>query len=550
MTEIISVVSGKGGAGKTIIAASLGYALLRAGHRVLLIDADRGTDGLSLFLLGPDGNRLLDRIPENRTLVKTLQRLSADPSGSVDWHNITRTDHDEARYPTIVSGKSSYGDAPLISSDQLSTQDFCTGLQVLFSKIRKLDEFDYVIVDTRGGFSTESTATASLSDSIVVITEPDYTSFYQIRNLLREISNEADRRSAKPIVRGILVNRASELTRVGSPNSVDGAFNLDNFEENYRASITQTALGDFEIEYRMTHALPVDISVIEAYKVQQQPFLKSPASPFSIAMYAAFTEIMTIVTEEWSEKEVQLWNGFSKKIDALKNEKLKEMEEAERAEEGEREETQKKIKRLESLEAENAKLRSDTSHLNAETLKGGFGMRVSHDSSLGEEIERSLRELQLEQREVSERLRDELYRTRDYTVESSRRSLFQTFSAIGVVGALLVGFVFYTVQNTTSDLENTVFRTIERSERDLSEIAKQLERSMDSQREIVLRFSDFRARSLAETEALVQKSIDRIERANSNQTAGTEELLSEIKQTFSTLEKRLEKIESRMISEP
>jgi MinD-like ATPase involved in chromosome partitioning or flagellar assembly len=55
--EIIAITSGKGGSGKTIVTASLGFALTRVGHRVLMIDADTATDGLSLFLLGPQGVR-------------------------------------------------------------------------------------------------------------------------------------------------------------------------------------------------------------------------------------------------------------------------------------------------------------------------------------------------------------------------------------------------------------------------------------------------------------------------------------------------------------
>jgi cellulose biosynthesis protein BcsQ len=54
-TEIIVTASGKGGTGKTLLLASLGYALQRSGHKVLFVDADTATDGLSLFLLGPRG---------------------------------------------------------------------------------------------------------------------------------------------------------------------------------------------------------------------------------------------------------------------------------------------------------------------------------------------------------------------------------------------------------------------------------------------------------------------------------------------------------------
>ena len=42
--EIIAVTSGKGGTGKTLVSACLGYALSRAGHRVLMVDADIATD--------------------------------------------------------------------------------------------------------------------------------------------------------------------------------------------------------------------------------------------------------------------------------------------------------------------------------------------------------------------------------------------------------------------------------------------------------------------------------------------------------------------------
>src|SRR5712691_8527393 len=65
-TEIISVASGKGGTGKTVILASLGYSLQVSGHRILFIDSDTATDGLSLFILGPSGKDVKsDLVPQN-----------------------------------------------------------------------------------------------------------------------------------------------------------------------------------------------------------------------------------------------------------------------------------------------------------------------------------------------------------------------------------------------------------------------------------------------------------------------------------------------------
>ncbi len=52
-----SIMSGKGGVGKTNLALNLGYALYRAGHRVLLMDCDLGLANLDVLLgLAPDKN--------------------------------------------------------------------------------------------------------------------------------------------------------------------------------------------------------------------------------------------------------------------------------------------------------------------------------------------------------------------------------------------------------------------------------------------------------------------------------------------------------------
>src|ERR1700674_2237036 len=50
--QIISFVSAKGGVGKTILSATTAYLLLHAGMRVVTIDTDFSTRGLSLYLLG------------------------------------------------------------------------------------------------------------------------------------------------------------------------------------------------------------------------------------------------------------------------------------------------------------------------------------------------------------------------------------------------------------------------------------------------------------------------------------------------------------------
>ena len=85
-----------------------------------------------------------------------------------------------------------------------------TVLDTLFENLRSSGEFDYVIVDTRGGFAFESADTCAFADSFLIVTEADYTSFYQDRNLVRRINDAAKHNERRPILRGIFVNKATE----------------------------------------------------------------------------------------------------------------------------------------------------------------------------------------------------------------------------------------------------------------------------------------------------------------------------------------------------
>ena len=50
MGQVISVVSGKGGTGKTSFCAGVAVALCALGEKVLLIDADSGLRSLDIVL--------------------------------------------------------------------------------------------------------------------------------------------------------------------------------------------------------------------------------------------------------------------------------------------------------------------------------------------------------------------------------------------------------------------------------------------------------------------------------------------------------------------
>src|SRR5262252_3810116 len=74
--QIIAFVSAKGGSGKTLLTATAAYVLTRAGKRVLSIDTDFSTRGLSLYFLGKDRKLGKDPKGETRLEIKPENCLS------------------------------------------------------------------------------------------------------------------------------------------------------------------------------------------------------------------------------------------------------------------------------------------------------------------------------------------------------------------------------------------------------------------------------------------------------------------------------------------
>ena len=113
-TEIIVFCSGKGGTGKTSLISALGYALGRSGHSVLLVDADRATDGLSLFMLGPEGMSQLESFAQESTFTGLLAAFDRTGTVAPAPHRVDRLgaqDHEQS-YEVLISDRNIYGDAP------------------------------------------------------------------------------------------------------------------------------------------------------------------------------------------------------------------------------------------------------------------------------------------------------------------------------------------------------------------------------------------------------------------------------------------------------
>jgi cellulose biosynthesis protein BcsQ len=336
-TEIVSVVSGKGGAGKTILAATLAFALRVSGHRVLLIDADRGTEGLSLFLLGPTGLEEIQKIPVSQTLYGLIQEYEDRRRIDVQAYRLNRRDHKlplphvehGVFYEAIITGPGLYGEPSDVATPYVPSEIFCEVMAAIFERVRASGEYDYVIVDTRGGFASESTQIAALSDSYIAVTEPDYTSFHQNRNF-RQIEAHSRVLEFQARLRGVIINKARELAGVPSTVRTAGQdLDLDRLEFEMRNALEKEFSEDWGLTYRRTYPVPLDFEVLRSYRTQNLPLVTAPASTYSYAVFVAFSSLFELVTTQWDDERIERWNALVNFIDremGAKNERLRNEE--------------------------------------------------------------------------------------------------------------------------------------------------------------------------------------------------------------------------------
>jgi len=300
-TEVIVFCSGKGGTGKTSLISALGFALRTSGHRVLFVDADRATDGLSLFVLGPQGRDQLASFEPTSTFTGLLEEYERTGNMRPQPRTVHRTRDHGLSYDVIISDRFLYGDSPQASPTGAASIDrqfqraaFQRGVQAFFESIRAGGEYDYVLVDSRGGFSFESTDVAAAGDSFVVVTEATFTNFYQDRNLVDRISEAAEAMGRQAVLRGIIINKSTE------PG-----------EASYRNELVR----EFGIGFEDTYPVSIDLEALRAYKQQQSVFREAPASVFAYDALQAFQRILQVVTSRWSAERVAKWDQLIGTID-------------------------------------------------------------------------------------------------------------------------------------------------------------------------------------------------------------------------------------------
>lgn len=146
--QILSIASGKGGVGKSLVAANLSIALAKAGKKVILADLDLGGSNLHLIL----GNR----IPE-----KGIGTFLNRPFTTID-EIIYDTDYKNLQF---IPGEAELPGAANITNTQKKK---------LIRKLLNLDA-DYLVADLGAGTSFNTMDMFLLSGQGLIVTTPTLT---------------------------------------------------------------------------------------------------------------------------------------------------------------------------------------------------------------------------------------------------------------------------------------------------------------------------------------------------------------------------------------
>jgi flagellar biosynthesis protein FlhG len=144
-SKVISVASGKGGVGKTVLTVNLALAARRMGYSVLILDGDLGLANVDV-LLGLTAKYNLFDVLQGHVPLKSI--ILEGPLG----------------VKIIPSGS---------GISKLSSLSLVERIEML-EHLEKLDEqFDVIFIDTGAGISDTVTHLNSIADQIVVVTNSE-----------------------------------------------------------------------------------------------------------------------------------------------------------------------------------------------------------------------------------------------------------------------------------------------------------------------------------------------------------------------------------------
>jgi len=241
--RITAVTSGKGGVGKTFVAANMAAALTRCGERVLVLDADLGLANLDVVLNLHPKITLHDVFTGKAELADAI--LPA-PGG----------------FSVLLAGSG------LVEYSRLTTE---VREQLLAVLQKVAPRFDRILLDTGAGISDVVLYAVSLADEVMVVATPEPTSLTDAYATIKVLASQQQRRTIK-----LLVNQVS---RTGEGRGIRAQ--LQQVVDRFVSNGTDTPL-----KLELVGDVPTDAAVREAVQRRQLLLEAFPGSAAATAMTA------------------------------------------------------------------------------------------------------------------------------------------------------------------------------------------------------------------------------------------------------------------------
>ncbi|GIE20434.1 AAA family ATPase [Winogradskya humida] len=264
----MAFVSGKGGSGKTLIAAEVASILSRY-HEVCLVDADVGTAGLSYYL----GLKYVRNI--RKGLSDLLLRPSPEPPAAYVQPIIGRSARSDFFESVSLLPLGDHRRITRALRDNHERPNFAFRISSVVEQL--MVENPLVVVDCRGGIDDESIAVCQAVDDIFLIVESDTTSFQASRHLVDTLSDL----DLVHKLRGFIINKV-----YSNPEAV-----------------IRAGAGDFGSQFLV--AIPFDFAATRSFLIGDLP---GQGSAFAVhvqeALSKAYPEVVPRPTGQvWSEKD-------------------------------------------------------------------------------------------------------------------------------------------------------------------------------------------------------------------------------------------------------
>jgi septum site-determining protein MinD len=244
MSKVYTIASGKGGVGKTTIAANLAVSLNRMRKKTVVVDADMAMGGIAtIFGLDETPVTLHELLAGKGSLEKAIystQGVDVIPSG-----------------PTV---------AGFLKADPKK-------LEGVVDKLTKT--YDCVIIDGPPGLSKYSLVPLKSADEVLLVVTPDLPAVQATAKLLSVIV------AVKANVRGVVVNRFKKPSFFAR---LAGAKELMMRDEDIERRLRAKILG----------IIPEDPTVMESICVKKSVVVYRPKSPASKAISALAKKLIQV----------------------------------------------------------------------------------------------------------------------------------------------------------------------------------------------------------------------------------------------------------------